>query len=101
VGSTVRVTGRVQEFRTSSRPCDLRLTEIVTPQVTVTGTGALPEPIMIDDVEENTQIYPTAAAFYESMEGMLVQYNSNVVTGGTAVAFGATVALARFLDRLA
>ena len=88
VGSDVTVRGRVSEFRSSTRPCDLRLTELTSPVVTVNGTGTLPVPLVINNVPEDTVIYPNAVDYYERLEGMLVRVNNTVVIGPTNPAFG-------------
>ena len=108
VGSDVRVSGRVQEFRagctptclpTSSAFDNLTITEIVTPTATAVGVGTVPPtvvglggrvpPITVieDDSDGNVETSNTfdpaedGIDFYESLEGMLVQINDAVVVG--------------------
>lgn len=93
-GDELRVRGTVTEFRPSSRPRDLTLTEITTP-VTLTelGTGAaLPDPVLIDD-RPDTLIHPDGIDAFERLEGMLVEVDAPVVVGPTN-AFGELVVVA-------
>jgi predicted extracellular nuclease len=110
VGSDVRVSGRVQEFRagctptcapTSSAFANLTITEIVTPTATAVGVGTIPPTVVglggrvpptrvIEDdsapnVEASNTFDPAEDGidFYESLEGMLVQINDAVVVGPT------------------
>lgn len=108
VGSDVRVSGRVQEFRpgctptcapTSSAFANLTITEIVTPTATAVGVGTIaptvvgllgrvpPTRVIENDsagnVETSNTFDPTQDGidFYESLEGMLVQINNAVAVG--------------------
>ncbi|CAN5578003.1 hypothetical protein BH10PSE4_BH10PSE4_00700 [soil metagenome] len=93
VGAEVQVGGTVSEFRSSSRPNDLTLTEIVSPTVTVLSTGnVLPTAVIIGDVNDPATHQRTPALhslgddetsgvydpinhgidFWESLEGMRV-----------------------------
>lgn len=108
VGSDVRVSGRVQEFRagctptcapTSSAFANLTITEIVTPTATAVGVGTIaptvvglpgrvpPTRVIENDsagnVETSNTFDPTQDGidFYESLEGMLVQINDAVAVG--------------------
>jgi predicted extracellular nuclease len=109
VGTSVTVSGRVQEFRpgcfpscppTSSAFANLTTTELVTPTVvsagpgpaippTVIGLGGrVPPALVIEDdsagnVETSNTFDPTADGidFYESLEGMAVQINDAVAVG--------------------
>lgn len=87
-GQLVRVRATVVEFQATTRPCDLTLTELSSPTVTQLGSGALPTPVVVNDVPEDRIIYPNAVDFYERYEGMVVQVQSAVVVGGTNPAFG-------------
>jgi uncharacterized protein len=108
VGSAVRVSGRVQEFRpgcfpscppTASGFANLTTTEIVSPTV-IPGTGGVITPTVVGlrgpvpptrviendssgDVETSNTFDPAADGidFYESLEGMLVQVNKAVAVG--------------------
>lgn len=82
-GDEVRVTGTVVEFRPSTRPRDLTLTEFSPATVTRTGTGAaLPAPVMIDDRPDEV-IAPDGVDAFERLEGMLVAIDSPSVSGPT------------------
>jgi predicted extracellular nuclease len=113
VGDSVRVDGRVSEFRPGgSSSTNLTTTEIVTPTTTVLSSGnALPSPIVVgstgrippgevieDDATGNVE---TSGAFdpdndgidfYESLEGMRVEVDDAVAVGPTN-AFGETPVL--------
>jgi predicted extracellular nuclease/phosphatidylserine/phosphatidylglycerophosphate/cardiolipin synthase-like enzyme len=88
VGNSVTVTGTVAEFRAATRPCDLTLTQLTNTTLTNNGAGVLPTPVVINDVPENTVIYPNAINFYEKHENMLLQVTSAVVVGPTNPNFG-------------
>jgi hypothetical protein len=83
-GDQVRVTGTATEFRPSSRPRDLTLTEFTTPvTVTKTGTGApLPAPVPIADRPDEA-IHPDGIEAFEALEGMLVSIEGARVSGPT------------------
>jgi uncharacterized protein len=111
VGSSVTVSGRVQEFRpgctpscppTNSAFANLTTTELVTPTVVSTGPGPaipptvlglggrVPPALVIEDdsignVEESNTFDPAEDGidFYESLEGMAVQINDAVAVGPT------------------
>ena len=111
VGDSVRVNGRVQEFRPGgSATGNLTTTELSTPTVTVLSSGnPLPAPVVIgnggrvppdmvieDDASgsvETSGVFDPAQDgldFYESLEGMRVQLNDAVAVGPTATSFGET-----------
>jgi predicted extracellular nuclease len=82
-GDEVRVTGTVVEFRPSSRPRDLTLTEFSPATVTKTGTGAvLPSPVLIDGRPDEV-IAPDGINAFERLEGMLVAIDAPRVSGPT------------------
>jgi predicted extracellular nuclease len=82
-GDEVRVTGTVVEFRPTSRPRDLTLTEFSPATVTRTGTGAaLPSPVEIGDRPDEV-IAPDGIDAFERLEGMLVAIDSPRVSGPT------------------
>jgi predicted extracellular nuclease len=111
VGESVLVGGQVQEFRPGCFPsCDptaggfdnLSTTEIVSPDVTVAGTGQLPPATIIGlfgrippttvidndatgNVETTGSFDPTTDGidFYESLEAMLVRLNAAIAVGPT------------------
>jgi predicted extracellular nuclease len=111
VGDSVRVSGRVQEFRPGSATNgNLTTTELSLPSVTVLSTGnPLPSPVVIGTggrVPPDTVIEDDASGsvetsgvfdpdqdgldFYESLEGMRVQLNNAVAVGPTEPDFGET-----------
>jgi len=83
-GDELRVTGTVAEFRPSSRPRDLTLTELSTPvTLTKTGTaGELPAPVVIEDRPDEV-IDPDGIDTFEALEGMLVSIDTPRVSGPT------------------
>lgn len=100
VGDGVLVTGKVTEYRASAS--GLSVTEITSPEIHFVQSGlALPAPILLgtggripphqvieDDatqVETDGVFDPDTDGidFYESLEGMRVQVNNAVATGGT------------------
>ena len=104
-GDEVLVDGYVDEYRPggSGGWDNLTTTEIVQPQVTVTGSGEVPEPVVLgvdrvapqQTIEEGdpksveydeAQFRPGTDAidFYESMEGMQVAVTDAQVVGPTA-----------------
>lgn len=104
VGDTVSVDGVVDEFRPggSGGWDNLTTTEIVSPVVTKTGTGDVPEPVVLGedrtapqqtiDAEDPKSVEYDDAAFrpdrdaidfYESMEGMQVGVRDAEVVGPT------------------
>ena len=104
MGDTVTVDGVVDEFRPggSSGWDNLTTTEIVSPVVTKTGTGDVPEPVVLGedrtapqqtiDAEDPKSVEYDDAAFrpdrdaidfYESMEGMQVGVRDAEVVGPT------------------
>jgi hypothetical protein len=102
-GDAVDVVGTVSEFRPGSDADNLSTTEIDSPTVTVTGTGAsVPAPVVIGpggriappvartdspgDVEASTTFDPAhnALDFYESLEGMLVEIDNAQAVGPTS-----------------
>ena len=111
VGDSVRVSGRVQEFRPGGASNgNLTTTELSSPTVTVLSSGnPLPAPVVIGNggrVPPNTVIEDDASGsvetsgvfdpaqdgldFYESLEGMRVQLNDAVAVGPTETDFGET-----------
>jgi hypothetical protein len=105
-GDTVEVSGPVVEFRPGGDATNLTISEIGTtgdlPNVTETGTAALPAPVVLGaggrappaqvieddatgDVEAGGAFDPAADGldFFESLEGMLVQVNNAVAAGPT------------------
>jgi predicted extracellular nuclease len=110
VGDSVRVGGRVSEFRAGgSSSTNLSATEIVSPSTTVLSSGnPLPAPVVIGsagrvppgevieddatgDVETSGTFDPAndGLDFYESLEGMRVEVDNAVAVGPTN-AFGET-----------
>src|SRR5918992_799274 len=101
VGRTVRVSGRVDEFRFATAPADLTITEITNATVTAVGTGAVaptvvgrggripPNRVIDDDSFGDVDLNPffdprrDGIDFHESLEGMLVQINDAVAVGPT------------------
>lgn len=102
VGDKATVAGKVSEYRASSGPGNLTLTELNFLSVSVQSTGnALPAATLVGnggrmphttviendatsgDVETSGVFDPNADGldFYESLEGMLVQINDAVVVG--------------------
>lgn len=88
VGDVVAVSGKVTEYRSSSRTNDLTTTQIEGQSIEVIAKGQeLPEPVVLDvdrniptekiDDDGLTSFDPETDAidFYESLEGMLVQVN--------------------------
>jgi hypothetical protein len=73
VGDAVDVEGEVDEF--------FGFTEITgAPQVTVTGTGTLPEPVVFDaQTPSPDPTAPSCAIEYECYEGMLVEIPAGIV----------------------
>jgi predicted extracellular nuclease len=99
-GTSVGVSGHVQEFRAAA--ANLSVTEIGSPTVTVGDTVPIPTPTVIGDggrippnriidndsmgdVDTNPIFDPEQDGidFHESLEGMLVQFNDAVATGPT------------------
>jgi uncharacterized protein len=99
-GTSVLVSGRVQEFRAAA--ANLSVTEIGSPSVTVGDSVPTPAPTVIGDggrippnriidndstgdVDTNPIFDPQQDGidFHESLEGMLVQFNNAVATGPT------------------
>ena len=103
VGDSVIVGGTVAEFRPGNDPTNLTQTEIDSPAITIVSTGnALPPPVILGaggraipsgavdasapgNVETGGAFNPAVNAidFYESLEGMRVQFNNAVVVGPT------------------
>lgn len=100
VGDEITVTGKVSEYRPSSSPSALSVTELTGPTITHVGTRALPDPVVIgtggrvppstvieDDANgsvDTSGVFDPATDgidFYESMEGMRVQLNNPVAVG--------------------
>jgi predicted extracellular nuclease len=98
-GDRVTVSGTVTEFRPGNDPDNLTTTELTTPTVNVTGSGAgipvptllgpggltAPVPVRADapgDVEQ-AGFDPARHGldFYESLEGMLIRVSDAVATG--------------------
>ena len=110
IGDMVGVNGRVSEFRPGgSSSANLTTTELVSPSISVLSTGnTLPAPTIVGDggrippslvieddasgdVETSGVFDPQndGIDFYESLEGMLVQFNNAVAVGPTN-SFGET-----------
>jgi uncharacterized protein len=104
VGDSVRVNGRVSEFRPGgSSSANLTTTELVSPAVTVLSHGnGLPAPVVLgtggrippdqvieDDASGSVETSGTfdpaddGIDFYESLEGMRVQLNDAIAVGPT------------------
>jgi predicted extracellular nuclease len=101
VGASVRVSGRVDEFRFADAPEDLTVTEIVQPTVTPVSTGSVqptvvgkggrrpPSRVIDDDSRGDVDLNPffdpreDGIDFHESLEGMLVRINDAVAVGPT------------------
>ncbi|MGI8438697.1 MAG: endonuclease/exonuclease/phosphatase family protein, partial [Thermoleophilaceae bacterium] len=108
VGTAVRVSGRVTEFRGGCSPdcastnrafANLTTTEIVSPSVVPTGTGTIPATVVgpggrtppteviEDDADGDVERQrdfdpePDGIDFYESLEGMFTRVNDPVVVG--------------------
>lgn len=79
----VRVRGTVVEFRPSSRPRDLTLTEFSPASVTKIGSvAALPAPVEISNRPDEI-IEPDGIDTFEALEGMLVTIDTPRVSGPT------------------
>ena len=110
LGDLVGVNGRVSEFRPGgASSANLTTTELVSPSISVLSTGnTLPAPTVVGeggrvppslvieddaggDVETGGVFDPNSDGidFYESLEGMLVQFNNAVAVGPTS-SFGET-----------
>lgn len=81
-GDEVRVRGTVIEFRSSTRPRDLSLTELTSATVTPVGDADVPSPVVIDD-RPDAELAPAGIASFERLEGMLVAIDDPVVVGPT------------------
>ena len=82
-GDEVNVRGTVVEFRPSTRPRDLTVTEFSPATVTLTGVGAaLPTPFAITDRPDEV-IDPDGIDTFEALEGMLVSIHQPRVSGPT------------------
>ncbi len=83
-GDLVRVVDRVVEYRRSSRPGDLTLTEFSYPlQVEVLSSGnPLPEPVELTDLPDESIV--EGIAFWEPLEGMRVQLHNAPVVAPTS-----------------
>ncbi|MGH2529722.1 MAG: lamin tail domain-containing protein [Actinomycetota bacterium] len=82
-GDAIDVTGTVVEFRPSTRPRDLTLTELSAVTVTRTAAGAvLPTPVAITDRPDEV-IDPEGIDTFEALEGMLVSIQGARVSGPT------------------
>jgi predicted extracellular nuclease len=82
-GDVVRVSGTIDEFRPSSRPRDLTLTEFSpTASVVKTGTAAVPAPVVIAD-RPDVFIDPDGIETFERLEGMYVSISTPRVSGPT------------------
>jgi len=111
VGDSVRLSARVQEFRPGSASNgNLTTTELTTPSIaplsagnplpaaTVVGNGGRipPSTVIEDDATgsaETSGVFDPASDgldFWESLEGMRVQFNNPVAVGPTAASFGET-----------
>ena len=106
VGDSVRVVGRVTEFRPGGTggTNNLTITELITPTFTILSSGnTVPAPTIVglggrmpptnvidDDTSGDIEVGPTVfdpandgIDFYESLEGMIVQVNDAHVVGPT------------------
>ena len=106
VGDSVRVVGRVTEFRPGGTggTNNLTITELITPTFTILSSGnTVPAPTIVglggrmpptnvidDDTSGDIEVGPTVfdpandgIDFYESLEGMIVQVNNAHVVGPT------------------
>ncbi|WP_112662056.1 endonuclease/exonuclease/phosphatase family protein [Microvirga flavescens] len=87
IGDAVTVNGKVAEYRSSSSPADLTLTQFgADATVTVTSKGnALPDAVVIGPhgITPPTGDAAAAAAFFESLEGMRVTVEPTRVVGAT------------------
>ena len=72
VGDLVDVTGKVVEY--------YEFTEISNAEVTVTGTGILPDPVVFDE-NMPSPLQPQSEIEFERFEGMLVSITGGTVTG--------------------
>jgi predicted extracellular nuclease len=82
-GDVVRVTGTLIEFRQSTRPRDLTLTEFSpTSSVTKISTAPLPAPVTITN-RPDTVIDPEGILTFEQLEGMRVSIATPRVSGPT------------------
>ncbi|HEX2029939.1 MAG TPA: lamin tail domain-containing protein [Actinomycetota bacterium] len=82
-GEEVEVRGTVVEFRASSRPRDLTLTELTGVTVTPASAGnILPGPVAIAD-RPDEEIFPAGTFGFEALEGMLVAVDDPTVVGPT------------------
>ncbi|MDX2211883.1 MAG: DUF3616 domain-containing protein [Oculatellaceae cyanobacterium bins.114] len=108
VGSSVQVTGRVDEFRRANNANNLTVTQLnatvagasvnaiaslgaIAPTILGNGGRAIPNQVIDNDttgnIETGTTTFDPAQDgidFYESVEGMLVQVNNSVATSPTA-----------------
>jgi hypothetical protein len=82
-GDALRVSGTVTEFRPSSRPRDLTLTELTSVTIRTVSTGnPLPAPGPISDRPDET-IDPDGIDAFEALEGMLVAVATPTVVAAT------------------
>jgi predicted extracellular nuclease len=107
VGNEISVNATVSEYRPSSSPSALSVTELTQPTITKLGTRALPAPIVIgtggrvppssvieDDANGSVEtggVFDPATDgidFYESLEGMRVQVNNPVAVGPYNATYG-------------
>jgi predicted extracellular nuclease len=84
VGDRVTVTATVAEFVRSSRPNDLPLTELGSvSEVTVALVSQLlPDPVVLKDLPDVS--IPEGIAFWEPLEGMLVEVEEGRVVAATS-----------------
>lgn len=87
VGDAIKITGKITEYRPSSSPTALSLTQFSTDATyTVTSKGnALPNAVVLgpNGLKPPTGDVTAAAAFYESLEGMRVTIEASRVVGAT------------------
>lgn len=81
-GDELGVRGTVTEFRSSTRPRDLSLTELTSVTLTDLGTAAVPDPVVIDD-RPDADLAHAGIRSFERLEGMLVAIDDPVVVGPT------------------
>ena len=86
-GDLVRVAGTVTEFR-GSHSNDLTLTQLTDPglNIMVTGSTALPAPVVID--APNESINPDGIVYWERLESMHTTLDAPTVVGSTFARFG-------------
>ncbi len=106
-GDEIAVNATVSEFRPSSAPSALTVTELTQPAITKLGTRAIPAPVVVgtggrvppqtvidDDANGSVETGGTFDAatdgidFWESLEGMRIQVNNPVAVGPYNATYG-------------